>query len=322
MLKLLTFYLSLLCTPFALAGQLYIQLENDVTFGEDGNYSNGMIVAWESDLVQTDKLDSPLGKWQSKWLFNQELAGKAWGLKISQRMWTPDEIKIIDAQPFDRPYAGFLELEHHTAVYSSDVAQKNWLSIGVIGPASGTEHLQGNIHKLLGASTPEGWAYQIENQVTLQIAYELDYLLLRKAAPFRTEWEVSTFSHNALGNLRSEMNLGLTLRWGRELSNSFGRLSHHFGHSGNSVTQLNAQTVSAYVRMQLGYRFNDLTMDGNLPYTSQVQYNPKLASGEIGAIYYYSSGTVTWSFNIYNKEYLTDVKAWHGYGKLQFSWAM
>ena len=324
----LMFKISFLClvflfAPFVYGGQFHFQLENDVAFGEDGNYSNGMIFGWESHpLSVNDDSTSLLSQWQNKLLFTQINTEKAWGLKISQRMWTPNEIKITEPQPYERPYAGFLELEDHTAFYSSDIAQKNWLSIGIIGPASGTEQLQGAIHRLLRASTPAGWEYQVENKATFQLGYEVDYLLLRKTAPFNSEWEVSTFSHNTLGNFRSDLNVGLTLRWGMALEKSFGRLSSHFGHAGNELSHAKSHSVSVYTRMQVGYRLNDLTIDGNVPYDSQVEFNHQQASAVLGAIYYYSGGAVTWSYNFYNKEYLTDNKEWHGYGLLQFSWVM
>jgi len=312
----------LFLNSFSFAGQFYLQLENDVTFGEDGNYSNGLIVGWESKARTGNNLGSVLGQWQNKLSFSQANANMAWGAKVSQRMWTPDEIKVIEAQPNDRPYAGFLEIEHHTAIYSSDLAQKNWLSLGVIGPASGTEQLQGFIHGHIGASTPEGWSHQIENQLTVQVGYEIDYLLLRKPAPFNSEWEISTFSHNTLSNLRSDVDLGLTLRWGNSLADSFGRLSNHFGHTGNMLSNGKESSLSVYSRIGLGYRFNDLTIDGDLPYESQVALNQHRASAVIGAIYTYTDLSVTWSFNFYNKEYHSDVKSWHGYGLLQFSWLM
>jgi len=151
---------AFLLIPNAYSGQFHFQVENDVAFGEDGNYSNGMILGWESQPILSDTaLASVLGHLQNKLLFTQANTNKAWGVKISQRMWTPNEIKITEPQPHERPYAGFLEVEHHTAVYGSELAQKNWFSIGLIGPASGTEKFQGAIHKLIGASTPEGWAY-------------------------------------------------------------------------------------------------------------------------------------------------------------------
>lgn len=302
------------------AGQYYFQLENDIVFGEDGNYSNGLIIGWESDPELDNQLGSLLGQWQNKALYTQDNADKAWGLKISQRMWTPSEIKIVEAQPSDRPYAGFLEIEHHTASYSSNLAQKNWLSLGIIGPSSGTEQLQGFIHDLLDSSTPEGWSHQIQNELTFQIGYEVDYLLLRQPAYFNSEWEISSFSHTTLGNLRSDVDIGLTFRWGASLANTFGRLSNHFAHTGNTLSVTQARSLFFYTRMAVGYRFNDLTFDGDLPYNSLVEFKKQRATAVIGATYSYSDVSVTWSYNFYNKEYLTDQKTWHGYGLLQFSW--
>jgi len=190
-------------------------MENDVTFGEDGNYSNGMILGWESNTsLYKLQANANAHNWLLWLLPSQQNSQQAWGLKLSQRMWTPSEIKIEEVQPHDRPYAGILEVEQHTALYGIDVAQKNWFSLGIMGPASGTEQLQGSIHKILGASTPLGWQHQVENTVTIQFAYEIDYLLVRSSAPFNSQWELSSFNHNTLGNVRSDINLGLTLRWG------------------------------------------------------------------------------------------------------------
>lgn len=303
------------------AGQFHFQLENDVTFGEDGNYSNGMILGWESKA--TDYLPQATITAQNwfQWLLPyQQNAKQAWGLKVSQRMWTPNEIKIAEAQPEDRPYAGLLEFEQHAALYSTDIAQKSWLAIGVIGPASATEQLQGSIHKIISASKPLGWQHQIENTATMQLAYEIDYLLFRYSAPFNSQWELSTFNHNNLGNVRSDINLGLTFRWGINLEHSFGRLSSHFAHTGNVSDTSKPQSVQFFSRIQGGYRFNDITIDGDLPYQNLVEFNPQQASATTGVSYYFDGGSVTWSFNIYSKEYLSDTKAWHGYGLLQFAW--
>jgi len=323
MVKLLLLCLVVVFAPFTYGGQFHFQLENDVTFGEDGNYSNGIIIGWESQPILDDAdATSFIQQWQKTLFFAQPQAKKAWGVKVTQRMWTPDEIKITVPQPDDRPYAGFLEFEHHIALYGGDFAQKNWLSIGIIGPASGTEQLQGAIHKLLGASTPAGWPFQIENKATFQFGYEVDSLLLRKSAPFDSQWEISAFNYNTLGNLRSDINLGLTLRWGPALQQSFGRLSSHFGHVGNSLYQAQPYSLLFFTRMQVGYRFNDLTIDGSLPYVSQVEFNPYLVSATTGASYTFDKVAVTWSFNFYNKEYLNDNNSWHGYGSLLFTWLL
>ncbi|RHW77805.1 lipid A deacylase LpxR family protein [Colwellia sp. RSH04] len=318
---LLCFICSWFLVATVNASQMYFQLENDVTFGEDGNYSNGMILGWENTAISSEiKTNNAIVNWQQSLLFSQKNTLKTWGLKVCQRMWTPNEIKLEEAQPHDRPYAGFLAFEQHAALYSTEIAQKNWLALGIIGPASGTEQLQGSIHKLLGASTPLGWQYQVENIMTLQLGYEVDYLLFRDLAPFNSQWEISTFNHNTLGNFRSDINVGMTFRWGANLEQSFGRLSNHFGHVGDLVSVAEQYSLLFFSRLQAGYRFNDLTFDGKLPYSSKVEFNPFRVSAEIGSSYYFAGGSVTWSFNFYNKEYHTDNKNWHGYGLLQFTW--
>ncbi|WP_269970700.1 MULTISPECIES: lipid A deacylase LpxR family protein [unclassified Shewanella] len=247
------------------------------------------------------------------------------GLKLSQQMWTPAEIELEAPQSTDRPYAGYLAIESHTVHYGNKWALKNWFSLGVIGPASGAQQVQEFVHKITGSSPPLGWQYQIENQVTLQLAYELDGLLLRRDAfnnafVGQTQWELSGFSHTQAGNFRTETDLGLTLRWGNNLEDSFGRLSQHRGHMGNLTSTSNRNTFILYSRAFVGYRFNDLSLAGSLPYESDLKLENKQAGFTTGIIWSQPTWSVGWSFNTYTKEHQADSAKWHGYGSLLFSW--
>lgn len=56
---------SFVCCASVQASQLHLQLENDAAFAEDGNYSNGMILGWESHAIkQKSKSDFDLRYWQ------------------------------------------------------------------------------------------------------------------------------------------------------------------------------------------------------------------------------------------------------------------
>ncbi|WP_223292880.1 MULTISPECIES: lipid A deacylase LpxR family protein [Shewanella] len=314
-----------LSIPTAFAGQWHLQLDNDIIFGDDGNYTNAIILGWESE-TQSDLTFAPSpAQWLGMLNFSQSDAEYAWGWKISQQMWTPGLIEIEAPQPQDRPYAGYLAFEGHTAAYSATLAQKNWLSIGVVGPASGNEQVQSFVHKITDSSAPQGWQYQVKNQVTLQAAYEVDALLSRGSA-FNshligdTQWDVSGFSHTQAGNFRSETALGLTLRWGNELANSFGRLSQHTGQYGNLSATTKSSNFMVFSRAYVGYRFNDLTLDGSLPYDSLVEMEHKQAGLNTGIIWYHPSWSVAWTFNTYTKEYVSDADKWHGFGSLTVSW--
>ncbi|WP_295030300.1 lipid A deacylase LpxR family protein [Shewanella sp.] len=314
-----------LASPIAHAGQWHIQVDNDIIFGDDGNYTNAIILGWESQ-AEADLSFAPMpAQWLGALTFSQADAEHAWGWKVSQQMWTPGMIEVDAPQAEDRPYAGYLAFEGHTATYSARLAQKNWLSLGVVGPASANEQVQSFVHKITGSSAPQGWQYQVENQLTLQAAYEIDSLFMRGAAfnnDFlgETQWDIGGFSHTQLGNFRSQADLGLSLRWGNELANSFGRLSQHAGQYGNLSATSKSSSFMVYSRVYLGYRFNDLTLDGSLPYDSQVELENRQAGINTGIIWAHPGWSIAWTFNSYTKEYKSDTDKWHGYGSLVVSW--
>lgn len=175
---------------------------------------------------------------------------------------------------------------------------------------------------MIGANKPKGWQYQIEKQATIELAYEIDYLLFRNSVPLNGEAEFNTFNHNTFGNFRSEANVGFSVRWGKSLAHTFGRLSSQLGHVGNLISETEPQSLVFFTRFQAGYRFNDLTFDGTLPYQSEVEFKPNRVRSLTGFCYYFSGAAITWSFNFYSMEYHEDKASWHGYGLLQFSGLM
>lgn len=311
------------------AGQLSIQLENDGLFTRDGNYTNGFALAWESkpllNYQPQYKSDIPLlFQWQHNMRFPENKNQSAWGVKVSQRMWTPNDIGITGSQKNDRPYVGLVELESHTADYGRSFSQKNWLSLGVIGPKARAERVQTKVHQVTGSTIPQGWQYQVEEQITAQFAYEVDSLFYR-SSKYRgqyftnSQWEVSGFSHIALGNLNTQASFGFLFRWGTMLASSFGRLSSHFGHIGNLTEALHGSHLTTYVRLGLGYRFNDLSIEGSLPYDSLVEMQHKQAKASIGFNWALEDFALTWSLNSYTRAYRSDIKPWHSYGSLTLS---
>lgn len=314
------------------AGQLNIQLENDGIFAKDGNYTNGFALAWESmpELIQQDDNPTNMPKlFQLQYFIRLPLTQiqSAWGMKISQRMWTPDNITIITLQIDERPYAGLFEIESHTADYGPKFAQKNWLALGITGVKSKAEYIQTKVHQLIDSIPPLGWQYQVGEQVTLQLAYEIDALLFRSKEYSnkymdKNQWEVSSYSHLSLGNFNTEASVGLLLRWGTRLNNTFGRLSSHFGHTGNTTQVENSNNFTVYSSLQFGYRFNDLTIEGELPYESHLDIQHNQAKAMLGMRWTLGNYAITWSLNSYTRAYNGDNKSWHSYGSLMLSCAI
>lgn len=314
------------------AGQLNIQLENDGIFANDGNYTNGFSLTWESKARFSHQQNLPASmplffQLQHNLRLPIAQAQTAWGIKISQRMWTPNDIDLIEAQPDGRPYAGLLEIETHTVDYSPKFAQKTWLALGIIGPKAKTEQVQKKIHSFIGSTSPQGWQHQVQDQITFQFSHELDALMFR-SQKFRgrlfthSQWEVSSYSHLAIGNFNSEASLGLLFRWGTLLNKTFGRLSSHFGYIGNTADIIRTNNFSLYSRLQLGYRFNDLSIEGELPYESMLEIQHKQAKAAIGITWTIKDLAINWSLNSYTRAYSSDNKSWHSYGSLTLSCAI
>lgn len=81
-------------------------------------------------------------------------------------------------------------------------------------------------------------------------------------------------------------------------------------------------TFIFYSRVFIGYRLNDLTLDGSLPYNSEPQLENKQAGLITGILWSQPTWSIGWSFNSYTQEYQTDETKWHGYGSLIFSWSL
>lgn len=93
------------------------------------------------------------------------------GFALAQLMYTPDSIMPSDAQPGDRPYAGWLYLAY-VADLSTNLAVHHFeASIGVTGAASLADSTQTMIHRLLAIDVPHGWAHQLPFEPTLQMNY-------------------------------------------------------------------------------------------------------------------------------------------------------
>ena len=73
---------NLLWIPITSASQFHIQLENDAAFGEDDNYSSGLIFGWESKAIPVMQATRGLHNWQQALFLFQHDAVQAWGLKL------------------------------------------------------------------------------------------------------------------------------------------------------------------------------------------------------------------------------------------------
>lgn len=164
--------------------QLQFIIENDLLSRTDRYYTNGFKIGFGTP-------PSSLVNDASRGLLNQLVAGGdeiETGWFLGQNMYTPKDIGIAAAQPFDRPWGAWLYLgavaqrahrDHGKPVDRVDTVE---VDVGVIGPAALGEQVQKAVHERTGSRTPQGWHNQSPSEPAFSVT------LLRK-------WKVAGNEH-------------------------------------------------------------------------------------------------------------------------------
>ncbi len=138
---------------------------------------------------------------------------------IAQTMITPRDLDVVPA-PDAVPYAGVLVLRSASVHVRDNIADLLALDLGVMGPASGAEHMQRFIHRVLGATKPESWDTQGPSRALIGIqgyrAWRSDWNLEGNA-----DLDFIALGGGTLGNRESSVGGTLMLRYGTDLARSF-----------------------------------------------------------------------------------------------------
>ncbi len=140
----------LFAASVSFAGQLSLQLENDVLFHDDSDYTHGTRLEYRTD--------------------------KNLRFGAQQLMYTPLDLRNEDQVEGRHPYAGYLsgfvgkrwveDVLPHFSMYD-DLE----LQIGVLGPSSKAKETQTFMHKVIGSKNPAGWDHQLKDEAVVQFSY-------------------------------------------------------------------------------------------------------------------------------------------------------
>jgi len=196
---------------------LSFQYENDVFAGEDNGYTNGFKLA-----VTPGRSDAP--DWLSGMAhlltpFDAE-GGLPWTWSLSQLMFTPESIVDPEFPPDDRPYAGWLNGAMSVFDLADGRLQRFRLAVGVVGPGSGAEQTQKQVHEMLGSDHPVGWDQQLGDEVTVQISYDRQWRVT--LVENSVLWEVAPTAGVTVGNAVTGAELGAFMRVGDNIPVDFG----------------------------------------------------------------------------------------------------
>ncbi|MEM7352967.1 MAG: lipid A deacylase LpxR family protein [Acidobacteriota bacterium] len=195
------------------------QEENDFLSGEDDFYTQGLLFTVTRCRDRTPEWAEELGQWLWSGLYSGRESSVVFSLELGQYIFTPEDLSRPELIVDDRPYAGYLfggvVLTVTEDGTENPVQQIFELQLGVIGPESGAEWAQEQLHELINSQPPMGW----ENQLPFEVGLEFIYRWQRRIGS--STFDVVPHVGGGLGNLQVFANLGATFRLGKNLESTF-----------------------------------------------------------------------------------------------------
>ncbi|WP_166739327.1 lipid A deacylase LpxR family protein [Psychromonas algicola] len=261
--------LCLFCLPVFASEQdvdyLSLSFENDVFFREDDGYSNGFTFNWGYyDVSHLN--ESSLPTWLSflaKQSYINHFDDRQYQVNYTfgQFIQTATDIKISELTEKDAPYVGLIAWKANIMAYNDNISDELSLTLGAVGPATGGETIQKNLHDVIRANRPLGWDNQINNEVVFRI--EGERLWRHSIASFKqTEMDLVTGINAGFGNLLSDVNVGIGLRWGKALSANFSSSSPFMIQKLNGLKP-NPNGWYVFANLSTSLVLNDIFIDGN-----------------------------------------------------------
>src|SRR5262245_5233148 len=216
------------------------QVENDFfnLFNRtDRDYTNGIRLGWLSPAI-TWLPPSWVALTTIPTIFGEappDSVVRRIGISVGQNIYTPANLSISQPIFNDRPYAGWLYSSfllqytykrHDPKTGRQEPTRLDSLSVdlGLIGPAAGGEFVQNNFHRLIGSPQAMGWANQLHNEFTMDVAFERRWRIGRATVIEDPKLEVDIIPRlgASLGNVAIYAEAGGTARLGMDLSGAVG----------------------------------------------------------------------------------------------------
>ncbi|PFG45865.1 hypothetical protein ATG66_2949 [Vibrio sp. ES.051] len=306
-MKLSKLIVLTLLSPVAMASTkstLSFTLDNDGIFGVDQDYTNGIFLSYATGQLKKEN------EWKWLSLNNPEPSNiDKIELVLGHKMWTPSDIEADYPLANDRPYAGYLHTEINYLSIANDKTVRYNLTVGATGESSLSEKAQQIVHGITGSTDPQGWDYQIDDEIAFSVGYRAFNKLMRSDSQ-STQWEITNVNDINVGNFRSNISQGVMFRWGTHLANSIGA-ANISAESPFSASMLAKNTSSwfLYTGFEGQYSFNDMTIEGDrsgIPEPS-APYDVTLqnwqASAVAGATWYNQNYGASLAFTVKTSDY-------------------
>jgi hypothetical protein len=239
---------------------LSVYFENDLFANTDREYTNGTKfslvspdIDWNREILSGEGTElslisrtfvqhlAPISRAKDRLLQNfgigwdENVSGVSYNVEfvIGQQMYTPENIESPSFLPQQRPYAGWLYGGiglHRKTNRGLNLIELNF---GFVGPASFARQTQNFIHGMRKIKKAQGWDYQLKNELGIGIVMEnKDRLLSLNQDSSKLGLDLITHYGFSLGNILTQINLGMEFRFGWNIPKDFGESL--LGRSGNT----------------------------------------------------------------------------------------
>jgi hypothetical protein len=128
-------------------------IENDLIAGSDYYYTNGFFYRFHDKSSNDSWVFGPVS-------FSKESINS---VEFVQQIYTPFSTRLLERPISDHPYVGKIFMKLISNNQGEYVSSKIELSLGILGPNSGSKFVQNFFHQLLPASKVIGWNSQVKN---------------------------------------------------------------------------------------------------------------------------------------------------------------
>ncbi len=251
----------------------WIIWENDTLLHTDRGFTNGLKLTWISQSFDNPR-DNVLFGWMP--FVHKSGYEHVFSYSLRQDVFTPDDLRRVDLDEDDRPYAGYLNFEVGIHSLNEKRMTSFSLSLGVVGPLAFAEQAQKFIHNNVDAPDPQGWQHQLKNEPAVLVMYESREKLAFLGRKRGLGFDLITHTGGGFGNVYTYANAGFQVRLGWNLPDDFGQpLLRPGGSSGVTVSDRDSgrrdqDQDGLYLFAALDGQFvlRNIFLDGNTFYDS------------------------------------------------------
>ncbi|MFK5938447.1 MAG: lipid A deacylase LpxR family protein [Sulfurimonas sp.] len=297
-----------------------LQYENDLVFVSDSDYTSGIKL---ENIYSIKDVTSP---WLKMPFFYDEQNYHFASIRVSQQIFTPQDIFSKEIVVDERPYAGWLYIDFGLHESTEDELYSLNLQVGIVGPGSLAEESQKTVHGTLNLKIPQGWDNQLKNELGINLILQHKWRLVPEPL-YGIESNFMPFVEVSAGNVKTYARVGALMRFGINPANDFGSSSIDVGgesgiptSAGSLLTEGKDWSFSVNLGLALTVVAHDIFLDGNTFNSSHsIEKEPFVVYASYGLSVRYKHVAIEYILTDTTKEFKLQPRS-HEYGSLLFSY--